>query len=175
MSILAIVHADETIRRHLPGLLLLVAFLISLALFLIWPPERIARTLFFPGTTEVTLTGERRLLPRVVSRERAMELVVEDLILGPALITHGRALPRETRMQSLILSEDTVYIDLSPEVLFHSEEVRIDLRGGLAAVEKSLRYNFRRVEEVVLTINGQVPFYPPHEELQDSLARGESR
>ena len=111
MSILADVQIDESIRRHVPGILLLAALLIALGIYLIWPPPRIARTLFFPGNTTATLTGERRLVPRVQSRDRAMELIVEEVILGPTMINHGRALPRETKVQSFLVADDVVVRD----------------------------------------------------------------
>lgn len=159
---------DSQLRRHLPGLLLLLCIAIAVGFFLIWPPDREARTLFFPGTTEASLTGERRLVPRNPQRSRELYLVVQELILGPAEIRHGRLVPRNTRISSLAITEDTVYVDLSPEMMFGEEEVRIDVAQGLDGVEATLLYNFRWLKSVVLTIGGQEPFAPSFRMPEDS-------
>jgi hypothetical protein len=163
------VQIDESLRRHIPGILLLAALLIALAIYLIWPPPRIARTLFFPGNTTSKLTGEQRLVPRTRSRDRALELIVEEVILGPTMIAHGRAVPRETRIQSFVVAGDVVYVDLSPEILFDSDEVRVDTRDGIEAIVRSLRYNFRSIENVQVTINGQVPYEPAYRIAEDVI------
>ena len=153
---------DSAVRLHLPGILLALSLIIALAFYLLLPPERVARTLFFPGTTTTTLNGERRLLPRVATDRRAMRLVVEDLLLGPSRIEHSRAFPRETRIESLILSDRTLYVDLSEQAMLHSAEVRVDVRTGLRAIRETLLYNFRSLDEVVITIDGNVPYSPAY-------------
>lgn len=162
------VNDDSQLRRHLPGLLLLLSIGIAVGFFLIWPPDREARTLFFPGNTDSTLSGERRLVPRSSDRNRELYLVVEELILGPAEIRHGRLVPRKTRISSLAIIDDTAYVDLSPEMIFGEQEVRIDVVEGLGGVEWTLLYNFRWLEEVVLTIGGQEPFMPSFRIPEDS-------
>ena len=66
------VTEDSQLRRHLPGLLLLLSIGIAVGFFLIWPPDREARTLFFPGNTDSALSGERRLVPRSSDRNREL-------------------------------------------------------------------------------------------------------
>ena len=153
---------DSQLRRHLPGFLLLASLIIAVGFFLIWPPERQARTLFFPGTTEAYLTGERRLVPRSDDRTRELYLVVQELILGPARIRHGRLVPRSTRISSVALAGKTAYVDLSPEMIFGEQEVRLDVQQGLRGIESTLLYNFRWLDRVVVTIGGQEPFAPSY-------------
>ena len=159
---------DSTLRRHLPGLLLLVCLLIGIGFFLIWPPAWEPRTLFFPGTTVSALSGERRLVPRSAQRRKEVALVLEELILGPAEITHGRLLPRETGIDAVVLSGQEAYVDLSPDIMFSGEEVRLTVAEGLAGIEQTLLYNFRWLEAVTLTINGQEPFAPAFLPPEDS-------
>jgi hypothetical protein len=156
---------DSLLRLHLPGILLAMSLLIAVLFFVVLPPQRVARTLYFPGTTETTLSGERRLLPRVDDARRAMELLVEDMLLGPAAIQHSRALPRETRINSFILSDRTLYVDLSQNAMLQSAEVRVDVQIGLDAIRESLLYNFRRLDDVVITIDGNVPYAPAYRPL----------
>jgi len=168
MAYTPVVTDDSQLRRHLPGILLVLSIAIALGFFLIWPPDREARTLFFPGTTDVTLSGERRLVPRSADRNRELYLVVQELILGPAEIRHGRLVPRNTRISSLAIVDSTVYVDLSPDMMFGEDEVRVDVADGLAGVEGTLLYNFRWLEQVVLTIGGQEPFAPSFRMPEDS-------
>lgn len=156
---------DSLLRLHLPGLLLLLALLIALAFFLLLPPERVARTLFFPGTTTTELSGEQRLIPRVREQERALELLVEELLLGPTRISHSRLLPRETRARSVILRDDALYIDLNAAAMLEHEEVHVDIATGLDAIRETLLHNFRWLEEVILTIDGNVPFAPAYRDI----------
>jgi hypothetical protein len=153
------VTGDSLLRKHLAGVLLIVLLLVSLAFFLLFPPERANRTLFFPGTTELALRGERRLLPRG-SDERAIEFFVQDQILGPAHIEHGRLLPRATEIQALLFRDGTVFLDLSSDVLVDSESVRIPLDQALDGLRHAILYNFRHVEDVLVTIDGSIPFVP---------------
>lgn len=150
----------QQLQKHLPGILLAASLAIAAAFFLIWPPELQARTLFFPGTTAVDLSGERRFLPRVQDNSRQVYLVVEELILGPVQIDHGRLLPRTTEINTVAIRDTTVYVDLSPDILFPESEVRLDVESSLDGIRRTLLYNFRWIDDVQLTIGGQVPFYP---------------
>lgn len=153
---------DSALRLHIPGFLLVFTFVVALGFFLIWPPERVSRTLLFPGTTATELSGERRLVPRTPDDERAIELLVEEILLGPARISHSRAMPRGTRLRSLILEAGTVYLDLDESAMFGGPDVRVDAQTGLRAISESISYNFRWIERVVLTIDGNVPFVPAY-------------
>jgi hypothetical protein len=90
-----------------------------------------------------------------------LELVVQELILGPTEIRHGRLLPRGTKISSLAVEGYIVYVDLSPDMVFGEQEVRVGVEEGLRGIKESLLYNFRWLEDVVLTIGGQEPFHPP--------------
>lgn len=151
---------ERDFQRHLPGYLLLFCLAIAVGAFLIWPPDRQARILFFPGTTESVLSGERRLVPRASDRTRQLRLVVQELILGPSEIRHGRLVPRNSDIRSVSIVDETAYVDLSPEVMFGEDEVRLGVRDGLRGISDTLLYNFRWLDEVVLTIGGQEPFAP---------------
>ncbi|MFW6312753.1 MAG: GerMN domain-containing protein [Spirochaetota bacterium] len=153
---------DSKLRIHLPGILLVLSLLIAVLFYLVFPPDRVARTLFFPGTTDATLSGERRLLPRAESEQRAMHLLTEEILLGPARIGHGRALPRESRVRSFILSGQTVFVDLNEEAMLPNSEVHVDTETGIDAIRETLLFNFRSLDEVIITIDGDVPFAPSY-------------
>lgn len=149
------------IARNLWLALLIAAFAFSVLIRVMWPPQRVERVLFFPGTTNEQLTGETRLLPRVPTLEADVHSVARDLLLGPSGIQHSRTLPRATRVQSVIIIEDRLFLDLSRDALYTAEEVRAELDVGLEALRRTLLFNFRRFEEIVITIAGQVPYVSP--------------
>lgn len=149
-------------RIHLPGALLIASLIIALVFFFALPPGRVGRTLFFPGTTAVELSAERRLVPRVRDDERSIELLVEEMLLGPTRITHSRIFPRETKLASLMLRGETVYLDLSESAMLQGSEVHVSTDIALEALRTSIRYNFRGIREVVITIAGNVPFEPAY-------------
>jgi hypothetical protein len=151
------------LHRHLPGILLLLSFVIALSFNLMYPPERVARTLFFPGATRTDLSSERRLIPRVASSERAVGLVVQEMLLGPINIAHGRALPRETTINSVMLQDRVVYLDLNRDPILARSDVEGLVETGFEAIRRSILFNFRSINEVVITIEGNVPFVPAYQ------------
>ena len=157
-----LVHRDTFLRVHLPGILLAFALFVSVAFYLILPPDRISRTLYFPGNTNAELSGEMRLVPRTSSSERAIELVVEEVLLGPSVITHGRLFPRESEANAVILNGDTVYVDLDGRSIVDSPDVRVTAAQSIDALRYTLLQNFRFLESVVVTVDGNVPFVPAY-------------
>lgn len=157
----------RTRQRTVSVSVLVVSFLIALGFFLASPPPRVERTLFFPGAIERTLAGEVRLVPRTDSLRTDVETLVEELILGPVSISNTRALPRSAEVKLVGIREDTAYVDLSGEVVVDEADVNLTFDERIETVETSIRYNFRTIENVVVTIEGQVP-YAPHYNLAES-------
>lgn len=142
------------------ALLLIASFVISLVFFVVLESDDTARVLFFPGNISDEITGERRIVTNYPDLERDMEVLVEEVILGPTSLYRSRVLPKETRVQLFMLRDKTAYVDLSREALFGDETVRIDFDDGAAVLERSLRFNFRSLEDVVITVDGQLPSEP---------------
>ena len=151
---------DRLVRIHLPGALLLVALLIALFLYLVFPPARVARTAFFPGTASDLLSGERRLIPRSGDDLREIEILLEEMLLGPASINHRPIVPRGVFARSVILTGPDIYVDLDDEALLDAGLSNEQVRLAMAAIEQTLTYNYRQVERVEITIGGNVPFAP---------------
>jgi hypothetical protein len=121
----------------------------------------VERVLFFPGTVTSDLTGERRVLPRFQSKEENLRAFVEDLILGPTSIYSSPALPEDTQVQLFMLRNDALYLDLSEELLFNGNDVHLTPAESLAALRKNIAFNFPHLRDIVLTVNGYLPFEPP--------------
>jgi hypothetical protein len=60
----------------------------------------------------------------------------------------------EENMQSLI--QEILFVDFSSELLFSGEAPQLSLREKISLIEKALRFNFREIEEIVFTIEGEL-------------------
>ncbi len=140
--------------------LLLGAFLISLVLFLLFGQERVRRTLFFPDLLSEEVHAEERIVTRRDTTRAAVQLLLEEVILGPAGINSSRVVPKRTAIDGLFIDERTVYIDLSPQAIADSPDVRVPFENALDILERNVLFNFRSMQDVVITVDGQVPYAP---------------
>jgi hypothetical protein len=136
--------------------LFLLLLLLSLALFLSgrhWA----RRTLFFPEISSQLLVGETRFLPRRRSLEQDVQLLVEEVILGPEMPMHRPLLPRETRLLSVLARQRRVYLSLSQGILHEGGESPFAPGEALQALGNVILFNFPRIRRLELLIEGQVP------------------
>jgi len=135
--------------------LFLLLLLVSLVLFLTsgsWA----RRTLFFPEISSQKLLGETRFLPRRHSLELDVQLLVEEVILGPELPMHRPLLPRETRLLSVLARQRRVYLSLSSGILRAGGESPFQAEQALQALSNVILFNFPRIRRLELLIDGQV-------------------
>ena len=136
--------------------LFLLLLLVSLTLFLTgrhWA----RRTLFFPEISSQKLVGETRFLPRRRSLEKDIQLLVEEVILGPELPMHRPLLPRETRLLAVLARQRRVYLSLSRGILREGGGTPFEPVEALQALSNVILFNFPRVRRLELLIEGQVP------------------
>ncbi len=148
------------IIRGLLGLMAIL-FILSLGLYLTDRGTPRRRVLFFNSREDVAeFSGEIRFLPRQASRQEAVELLVREICLGPQDISHRRIVPAQTRIRSLLLQGQTVYIDFNPRILFRGNDISLSYEEMFSAVRKNIEFNFRFVDKIVITVDGQLPFSP---------------
>lgn len=152
----------ERIEFPVALIVLLGALAVSVAAFLLLGNRQIERVLFFPGNITSNVSGERRVVPFHHNVQEDMKQVVKEVILGPESIYNSRVLPKGSSIQLFMLRGDTLYIDFSSDIMEHKAEVKLNFDEGIATLEKTLRYNFRWLGKVIVTINGQLPFQPPY-------------
>lgn len=151
------------------GLILLAtALVVSLSWMLVENRGRAERVLFFPGHIDAELKGEARVVPRQGNLERDVTVLVDEILLGPVDLSKSRILPMEASVRSLLVRDRTVYLDFAPEILFLQEQLGYSLEEAFDAVRRSVKYNFRGIRRVVITINGQLPGQP-HFEVKNAL------
>jgi hypothetical protein len=136
--------------------LFLLLLLVSLVLFLA-DQHWTRRTLFFPAISSQKLVGEARFLPRRRNLEMDVQLLVEEVILGPEMPMHRPLLPRETRLISVIARQRRVYLSLSRGMLREGGESPFAPEQALQALSNVILFNFPRIRRLELLIEGQVP------------------
>lgn len=150
----------RTARVAVAGGFLLLSFIVSLGAFVLFNDGRIDRTLFFPGARTAEVGGELRSLPRLDNTREDLQLLMREIILGPTEIRHGRLLPRGTQLRSVIVRDNKAFINFSEGILFEAPEQQLALEEVLDVLRRTVRYNFREIDRVVFTINGQLPSQP---------------
>ncbi len=145
------------------GSLLVLVFLLSLLLYLAQNSRWQPRILFFRNAgfasdlslARSRLAGEKRFLPAQGFLELDVELLLNELILGPTDHEHERILPKDIRVKSIIERDFVVFVDLSKEILFSRTD--IDLDEMIESIGNTLFFNFPRIREIHVFVEGQIP------------------
>ncbi|MDR1626021.1 MAG: GerMN domain-containing protein [Spirochaetia bacterium] len=145
----------------------------ALAFFLWEGRARINCLIFFPESAQEGLTGEPRRIHRQDSPERNVELLVREMMLGPMDIRHTNVFPQGTRLRSVFVRDAAAYLDFSPEILFPDNQIRLSFEELMAAIRRTVLFNFRELSGVVVTVNGQLPGTPSFQAAWASNERSE--
>jgi hypothetical protein len=142
-----------------------LVFLIALAFFLAEGRTRMYSIIFFPEPAREGVSGEPRRVFRQDTLEGNVRLLVREMLLGPMDIRHTNIFPPNTRLRSVFVRGGSAYLDFSPEIIFLDNKTRLSFDELLAAVRRTVLFNFRQLSAVVITVNGQVPgagsYFPP--------------
>jgi hypothetical protein len=142
------------------GIVFLGTLVVSLLLFLVAGNRMTRRVLSFPGVDGRRMVAEERLVPRHRTLEANITELAEGVLLGPSGANAARLFPRGARVVSALVSGRTLFLDLSPLVLLGDLEVPLKSEAALAALDRTLRFNFPRLREVDFYIGGQKPAFP---------------
>ncbi len=119
------------------------------------------RVLFFPelsGTGgPLRLMGKVRYLPYRADAGADLRLLVEETILGPADHRAHRLLPRAVEVISAHVHAGTAYLNLSRHVWFAPTPIPSSGGERMQALAAAIRFNFPRLREVRMLIEGQEP------------------
>jgi hypothetical protein len=144
------------------GIILILVILSSVSIYLFNPSKKASYVIFFPGNISTRLSGEKRFLIKNRSSEEEITNFVEELILGPLSINHGRLMPKDTKINSLLLRDETLYIDFNYSFLFSSEPTILSAQEMLDAISQSVFYNFRFIKHLHITVDGHIPYSQPY-------------
>jgi hypothetical protein len=121
------------------------------------------RIFFFPTAGGERIQGEVRWLPARGGLEAKIDLYLEEAILGPTRPLLDRIVARDTRLLSVVTHQQTVYADLSWNVIQGEAGSGLSLEQSLQLLANGVYFNFPRVRRLFLLIDGQLPG-PPHDE-----------
>ena len=134
--------------------ILIFLLIISLLTFFIADNNLVRRVLFFPDREGVS--GEMRRLPRQRSLEDDVELLVNEMILGPYSIDHLRIIPENTSLQNLFLRDKSLlYIDFSADLIVTENEQSLVPLEMIELIGRNFKYNFPVLEEITISVDGQ--------------------
>jgi hypothetical protein len=143
------------------GGILAFSLVVSLFLFLYLNHGWVERVLFFPRYTDTVSGGETRRLPKRDTREEELMFFLEEIILGPTNIENIPIVPEETELRSVMFRDQVLYLDLSEDILFQTSGRPLPLERRMALIKRSVLFNFPWVKEIIITINGEIPFEGP--------------
>jgi hypothetical protein len=145
--------ADQTLRWTLS--LLGFFFVLSLALYLLVPGGLVRTVLKFPHEISKHLVPEARSLPFNWDREHNVELLVREILLGPARNDHLRLFAREAGVRSVLVRGSTVYVDLKKEAFIPDPDVIYSPQTALDVLKATLMDNFAGVSHVFVSVGGE--------------------
>ena len=60
-------------------------------------------------------------------------------------------------MQSLLFREGVLFVDFSSELLLSDQAITLSLQEKIALVKRALKFNFKDIEKIIFTIEGELP------------------
>jgi|GEM_PF-2542634 len=141
----------------IPAAALLAVFLISLISFLFNSGKYERRVLFFPNDITRIIKGETRYLPVYDSEEKNITLLVKELLLGPEYIRYNQAVPKGTKLNTLIMNRDILYLDFSIDIAIIDSESLLHFDEIINLIKKTVMFNFKHIHTVNITVDGQIP------------------
>ncbi|MBR5916052.1 MAG: GerMN domain-containing protein [Spirochaetia bacterium] len=115
------------------------------------------RTLFFVEPVSKAVVMEHRLIAEKHDLELNVELLIKDELLGPSLLVRDSVFPKRTRLNHVLLRDNILYADLSIEAMFPSAHSGLNFKDSIQILEKTISFNFPKIENIVVTIDGSIP------------------
>jgi hypothetical protein len=130
-------------------------FVLSLALYLLLPGSLTRTVLRFPNEISHSLVPEARSLPFNWDKEHNAELLVREILLGPARHDHLRLFSRQAGVRSVLLRGSILYVDLSKESFIPDPDVIYSPVIALDVLKATLKDNFTGVSQVTISVGGE--------------------
>jgi len=147
----------EITPRTIVFLLFLIVLITSSVFFFRSSIHRADRIFFFPDHKSSAPMGETRKTPRIpFDKEKNMEIFVNELLLGPVNMSLDPLFSTGTKLEKILYRNKTVYLDLNFMALLPDKRTS-DFADSMMLVERNIKFNFPHVENVIITILGQVP------------------
>jgi len=148
-------------KRILPvaaGAVLAIILTVSILMYKINDSKWHPYVLFFPQfTNPEKVDGEVRKIRLNDNYETNIENLVRELMLGSADLRYISIIPKDTVINTIMVRDNILYIDFSPALFFSENDHPLTLSERLQLFSRSIIWNFSDLEEIIYTINGEVP------------------
>ena len=145
-----------------------VVFIFTVVLYFTAPgQQRREYVVSFPDTAGGAPHHERRILPQREDATARVETVVRELMLGPIALGAVPFIAEDARLNSVVVDDETAtaYIDFSADILFGMQMEEFPFDEVEVMVKHNIARNVRRIDEIVVTVEGQLPGVPRFEGL----------
>jgi len=139
------------------GSLFFAVFAVSLILYIVQDKTKEKRVLFFTVTNSSRFIGEIRYLQKKASQEDGIAQIIEEAVLGPENEKYFRIVPRNTRVLSVMLRDNKLYIDFSYDVLLYDRDVKAGIDERFKILTNTIIFNYPFIKKVFYFVNGE-PF-----------------
>jgi len=148
-------------RPAVIGYVILGTFAVSLLVFFFTGYRRVERVLYFPREHGAGLVTEARFVTRHQGLPDNVTELVESVLLGPTRHDAARLFARGGSVRAALVRGHTLFLDLSSRILEDDPEVPLTGTDAINALDRSIRFNFPRLKEIVVYIDGQAPRFVP--------------
>jgi hypothetical protein len=136
---------------------LAVVFFFSAISYAIYPGKFSKVVFYFPSLSGDRVVAEERYIPYRSSGEAYGELLAKEIALGPITLFLAPVLPKGTQVETVMLREGTLFVDLAAEAALQGD-LPLDIGRNLVLIKRSLMRNYPSLKKIVLTIGGYQPF-----------------
>lgn len=140
----------------LPLMGLILAALISIVWFFVFPKPYERVVLFFPHAIHKTLEGESRPVVYRSNTEDKIRVITQEMLAGSVDMIKIPIFDRSSSLSGVFYNGNTgnLIISINMDVSKNVQNITYPLEDALAALERSIRFNVPQVKEVIFTING---------------------
>jgi len=146
-------------KQYIAQVIIFFVFLLSL-LFSIFSyyikKDTVRRTFIFPSAE----TGEYIVEYRNLTKEPIqgeVQLFIDELLLGSTIERTKSLFTNGTKVLSCFQRNQTLYLNLSSDLLEMGEGV-ITIRDGMDLLKENIKKNFSKIHEVEIFVNGKIAF-----------------
>ncbi len=143
-------------------------FVVAVVLFVFSPEQHNDRyNLAFPDTAGGALHHEWRILPDRDGVQERVQLLIEEMMLGPVTLGAVPFLPERSDLRSVVYdhADRTIYIDFDAAFFVETEDGRFPFVDLKHLIETNLRHNIPQIDRIIVTVAGQLPEVPRFEGL----------
>ena len=146
---------SDNVKVIILSSVLLVVFGISFILFLAKGQGR-RYSFIFPSAESGKEVIETRYL-RPVENKSDVRVYIDEILLGSQIERTKKLFSRGTKVLSCFENDKTLYLDLSPDLIYEGGDV-IAIQDGIELLKKNIRMNFANISEIQVFVDGNYAF-----------------